>query len=60
MCYLKKRVLYIIFIVTISSILKQLKLKEKGGKSLDINNSILFYLQNPQFISTNMFNVIAP
>ena len=56
----EKRVLYIIFIVTINSILTQLNVKKKGVKSLNINNPYLFYLQNPQFISTNMFYVLWP
>ena len=56
----KKRVLYIIFIVTINSILTQLNVKEKGVQSLNINNPFLFYLQNPQFISTKMFSVLWP
>ena len=47
MCHFeKKRVLLIIFIVTISSFLTQLKVKEKGVKSLDINNSFMFHFQN--------------
>ena len=43
MCHFKKKwVLYIIFIVTISSILTQFNVKEKGVKSLDILYTILF------------------
>ena len=56
----KKWVPLIIFIVTMSSILTQLKVKEKVVKSLDIFNSFLFYLKNPQYVLCPLPNDIVP
>lgn len=55
-----KKVLNVIFIVSISNFLKQLIVREKRVKKNYINNSFLFYLRNPRYIISEMFYVLWP